>query len=138
MNSLIWKRLTEAEGEEDTGSEEGGDTEENPFAAAAGDEGGEEAAGEEEAGAEEGGGEEGDKETKKDAKSGDTAGGIPVTFNASGVKKYNKANFSSDKGVVKSINKDGVVVTTQPDGVDVLVNFDDITEIARKFFKKKK
>ena len=63
--------------------------------------------------------------------------GIPIKFNVSGVKQYNDANFVSDKGVVKSISKQGVIVTTQPDGVDVLVNFDDISESVSKFFKKR-
>lgn len=94
----------------------------NPFAAAA--KGGPEAAGK-----------AGEEEEKKDAKPEQPAG-VPVTFNISAVKKYNNANFISDKGVVKSIDKKGVVVTTQPDGVDVLVNFDDISESVKKFFKK--
>jgi hypothetical protein len=64
--------------------------------------------------------------------------GIPISFNISAVKRYNKADFVSDKGVVKSISKDGIVVTTQPDGVDVLVNFDDISESVTKFFKTRK
>ena len=102
----------------------------NPFAAAA--EGGEE--GGEEAPAEEGGGEEGDKKEAKPEK----PAGIPIKFNTSKVKQYNKANFLSDMGVVKSIDKKGIVVTTQPDGVDVLVNFSDISENVKRFFKNKK
>lgn len=64
--------------------------------------------------------------------------GIPLKFNVSAVKKYNDANFVSDKGTVKSIDKRGIIVTTQPDGVDVLVNFDDISESVTSFFKKAK
>jgi uncharacterized membrane-anchored protein len=95
----------------------------DPFAAAA--EGGPEAA--EKAG---------EEDTEKKAEPEKPAG-VPVKFNVSAVKKYNNANFVSDSGVVKSIDKKGVVVTTQPDGVDVLVNFDDISENVKKFFKKK-
>jgi hypothetical protein len=64
--------------------------------------------------------------------------GVPISFNISAVKRYNKADFISDKGIVKSISKDGIIVTTQPDGVDVLVNFDDISESVTRFFKTRK
>jgi len=101
--------------------------EENPFGATE-DEGGEDAAAGDDKGEEE-------KDTK--AKSQEPAG-VPVKFNVSAVKKYNDAGFVSDQGVVKSISKDGVVVTTQPDGVDVLVNFNDISENVNKFFKNKR
>ena len=85
-------------------------------------------------------GAEGEKADDKEAKPAKPAEptGIPISFNISAVKRYNKADFVSDKGVVKSISKDGIVVTTQPDGVDVLVNFDDISESVTKFFKTRK
>ena len=102
--------------------------EENPFDAA------EEEGEEEEAPADDA--KEDDKE-KAPAKAEEPKG-IQVSFNASRVKKYNNANFVSDAGVVKSIDKRGIIVTTQPDGVDVLVNFDDISENVKKFFKSKK
>jgi hypothetical protein len=77
-------------------------------------------------------------DSKEPSKAKDTKPeGIPIKFNSTKVKQYNKANFLSDEGVVKSISKQGVIVTTQPDGVDVLVNFDDISESVKKFFKKK-
>lgn len=117
-----------AEGGEDKG-EEGGE-EENPFAAAE-EEGGDKG---EEGGGEDKGEEGGDKKEEKPA-------GIPLKFNISKVKQYNDAKFLSDTGTVKSIDKKGIVVTTQPDGVDVLVNFSDIenmTESVKKFFKQKK
>ena len=113
------------------------DAEENPFAAGGGDES-EDAP--KDAPAEEDGGDDesdDDKEEKKPAQSEKPAG-VPIKFDISGVKKYNKAGFTSDKGIVKSISKKGVIVTTEPDGVDVLVNFDDISESVNRFFKKKK
>lgn len=117
-----------AEGGEEK-SEEGGE-EENPFAAAE-EEGGDKG---EEGGGEDKGEEGGDKKEEKPA-------GIPLKFNISKVKQYNDAKFLSDTGTVKSIDKKGIVVTTQPDGVDVLVNFSDIenmSESVKKFFKQKK
>lgn len=78
-----------------------------------------------------------DKEDDKKPSTQST-GGIPIKFNFSAVKQYNNSKFLSDNGTVKSISKDGLVVTTQPDGVDVFVNFDDISEHVNKFFKKKK
>jgi hypothetical protein len=120
--------LAEAEKEEkaDAGEEAAGEAEENPFASAEG-------GAEDEKGA-------GDKEDKKDEKGAksEEPTGIPLQFDISKVKQYNKANFLSDKGIVKSIDKRGIVVTTQPDGVDVLVNFSDISENVKTFFKKKK
>jgi len=90
--------------------------------------------------AEGGGDAEGEKADDKEAKPAAPAEptGVPISFSISAVKRYNKADFISDKGVVKSISKDGIVVTTQPDGVDVLVNFDDISESVTKFFKTRK
>ena len=131
ISNYIKKFLAEAEEEkpaddakdEAPAEEEGG--EENPFAA----------------GGEEGDSEEGGEKTKDDKESEkkpEQPAGIPLQFNISKVKQYNNSNFLSDKGIVKSIDKRGIVVTTQPDNVDVLVNFDDISESAKKFFKRKK
>lgn len=97
----------------------------DPFAAA--EEGGPDAAGK--------AGEE-DAKDAKDAKP-EAPAGVPVKFNISGVKKYNDVPFTSDSGVVKSISKDGVVVTVKPDEADVLVNFNDISESVKSFFKQK-
>jgi hypothetical protein len=130
ISKLVKQYIAEAEKEEapaDDAAEEGDD---NPFAAA----GGEEEGGGEEAAADDKGGDEKDK---KEAKPEQPAG-IPIKFNVSSVKKYNKMPFTSDSGVVKSIDKRGIIVTTQPDGVDVLVNFSDISENVKKFFKHKK
>lgn len=130
INKSFKKFLKEAEEEtpaaekEAPAEEEGG----NPFAAAE-DGGGE---GEEEAPAEE----EEPAADKKQTKPEEPAG-IPLKFNISKVKRYNTADFLSDQGVVKSIDKKGIIVTTQPDGVDVLVNFSDISERVKRFFKNK-
>lgn len=130
------KHLHEAEEEKPAEGGEEGEKEDdaNPFAAAD-EEGGEEEGGEGgEGGGEDKGKEGGDKKEEKPA-------GIPLKFNISKVKQYNDAKFLSDTGTVKSIDKKGIVVTTQPDGVDVLVNFSDIenmTESVKKFFKQKK
>ena len=114
LKSLI-KHLHEAEKKAEEGGEEA-----NPFAASGEDKG------------EEGG----------DSKANKQPAGIPIKFNLSKVKQYNpESSFLSDTGVVKSIDKRGIVVTTQPDGVDVLVNFSDIenmSESVKKFFKNKK
>ena len=65
--------------------------------------------------------------------------GVPIKFNLGKVKNYNpNAKFLSDAGVVKSVNKKGIIVTTQPDQVDVLVNFDDISENIKRFFNATK
>ncbi len=138
IRKIVGKYLREAEEEktDDAGGEEKADT--NPFAAGGAEEGDDKAAEEEgEAAAEDEGAEsEEEKDTEKKAKPEEPKG-IPIKFDISGVKKYNKAGFTSDKGIVKSISKKGIIVTTQPDGVDILVNFDDITEQATKFFKRK-
>jgi hypothetical protein len=117
------KFLTEAEKEEKPAKEEAPE-EENPFAAADDEEG-------------EAPADDAEADTKKKEKP-EAPAGIPLKFNLSKVKQYNKANFISDKGIVKSIDKRGIIVTTQPDGVDVLVNFSDISESAKRFFKNKK
>lgn len=82
-----------------------------------------------------GGGEEEKKEEPKE-KAPEKPAGIPVKFDVSAVKRYNKALFKSDNGVVKSLDKKGVVVTVQPDGVDVLVNFNDLLEVKNKRIKR--
>ena len=105
--------------------------EENPFAAADSGEGDDK---EEEAPADDA---KADDKEEAPAKAEEPKG-IPVTFNVGKVKKYNNANFVSNTGVLKSIDKRGIIVTTQPDGVDVLVNFDDISENVKRFFKSKK
>jgi len=79
----------------------------------------------------------GEDEDSEKGTSGDQKD-IPITFNTSNVKKYNDAKFLGNSGVVKSINKKGLVVTTQPDEIDIFVNFNDITEQVNKFFKKAK
>lgn len=115
--------LKEAEEEAPPAEEEG---EANPFAAAADDKG-------EEAPAADAKGKEGEA-----APAAAKPAGIPIKFDINKVKRYNTANFLSDTGVIKSIDKKGIVVTTQPDQVDILVSFDDISESVKKFFKNKK
>ena len=116
--------LREAEGDE----EEAG---ENPFAAASGEEGGEE--GGEDAAADTGGeeadaeaGAEGGEEEEGDAAAKTKTPQFPIKFNLAKVKKYNNAEFISSQGELKSIDKKGLVVTVQPDNVDIFVNFSDI------------
>lgn len=115
--------LREAEGDEE---EAGG---ENPFAAAGGDEAGgeEDAAAEEPAADDAGAEEEGGEEEKTDAKKQPDLK-YPIKFNIGKVKKYNNADFISDQGELKSINSKGMIVTVQPDNVDVFVNFSDIVD----------
>lgn len=109
--------LREAEEKDAAAGEEGGG--ENPFAAA--EEGGDEAAPEAEPEADA----EGDEEGTTSKKPAEPLK-FPVKFNIGRVKKYNNANFISDEGELKSINKDGMVVTVKPDDVDIFVNFNDI------------
>ena len=110
--------------------------EENPFAADAEKEaeGGDAAA--EEAPAADGGDAKKDEAPKK--KEGGDEKGLTFNFDVVGVKKYNKTHFLNSTAVANKITKDGILATVQPDGVDILVGFDDITESAKKFFKKKK
>ena len=61
--------------------------------------------------------------------------GLTFNFDISGVKKYNKANFGSSTAVAKKITKDGIIATVQPDGIDILVGFDDVSESVKAFFK---
>lgn len=119
--------LREAEGDEE---EAGG----NPFATAGGEEGGGEEGGDAaatDAGGEEtdaeAGAEEGGEEETGDAKS-TAAPKFPIKFNLGKVKKYNNADFISNQGELKSINMKGMVVTVQPDNVDIFVNFSDIVD----------
>jgi hypothetical protein len=135
ISKIVKQYLAEAEEEEpaaDAGGEEGGGAEENPFAAAGGDEeGGEEAGGEDKKGGEEKGEEGGKGGVAKPNE-------LEFGFNVSAVKKYNKGMFISNRAVPKKITKQGIVATVQPDGVDILIGFDDITEITNRFFKNKK
>ena len=64
--------------------------------------------------------------------------GLSFNFDVSGVKKYNTNSFRNSTAVAKKITKNGILATVQPDGVDILVGFDDITETANAFFKVKK
>jgi len=115
--------LREAEGDEEeaaanpfAGSDDAGGGEEGGDAAAA-DAGGEEA--DAEAGAEGGEEEGGDAKTTEAPK-------FPIKFNLAKVKRYNNAEFISNQGELKSIDKKGLVITVQPDNVDIFVNFSDI------------
>ncbi len=117
--------LREAEGDEE---EAGG----NPFAAAGGEEGGGEEGGD--AAATDAGGEEadaeagaegGEEEEGGDAKATE-APKFPIKFNLAKVKRYNNAEFLSNQGELKSIDKKGLIITVQPDNVDIFVNFSDI------------
>ena len=103
----------------------------NPFAAPAADAGG----GDEEAGADAEGGEE---EKDKEKKAAPAEDALSFKFDVSAAKKYNTANFRNDTAVAKKITKNGILATVQPDGTDILVGFDDITEVAKDFFKNKK
>jgi len=77
-----------------------------------------------------------DKAPKK--KEGGDEEGLAFNFDIDGVKKYNTAQFINSRAVANKITKDGILATVQPDGVDILVGFDDITESAKNFFKVKK
>jgi hypothetical protein len=114
--------LREAEGDEEEAAGGG-----NPFAAAGGDEAGAEEAPADSPAAEEPAAEEGEEEETAAAKpKADLK--YPVKFNIGKVKKYNNADFISGEGELKSINSKGMVVTVQPDNVDVFVNFSDIID----------
>ena len=127
-DDMLLSSLIEAEKEEEAPKEEEGE-EENPFAAAAE---------EEPSGEEEGGEEKGEEKPSKEAKPEKQENNLKINFNLSAVKKYNDALFTNNQGTVKKITKDGLTVQVEPDGVDVFVNFDDITEQTKKFFKKGK
>ena len=132
ISELISKILEDYifEAEEKAADDKGGG---NPFAAA-GAEGGD-AAGGEEAPADDAAAD--DKEEGGDKKPAAPAG-LEFKFDVSAAKKYNTASFRSDSAVAKKITKNGILATVQPDGVDVLIGFDDITESAKDFFKNKK
>ena len=82
---------------------------------------------------------------------------LTITLDHNKAHKYNKAEFTNNVGLVKKIDQRGVVVTVQPDQVDVFVNFEDILNevikesgstkgdileglgsIAKKFFRDKR
>ena len=128
------KTLAEEETKEEAPAEEGGD---NPFANPT--KGGDEAPAADPAApaaatpADPAAGKEGEA-----APATEKPAGIPIKFDINKVKRYNTGKFLSDAGIVKSIDKKGIVVTTQPDQVDILVSFDDISENVKRFFKTKK
>lgn len=134
-NKINWNRISKSfkqylkEAEEEAPAEEEGGG--NPFAAA--DDKGEEAPAADAAPADDAKEKEGEA-----APAVAKPAGIPIKFDINKVKRYNTAKFLSDAGIVKSIDKKGIVVTTQPDQVDILVSFDDISESVKKFFKNKK
>lgn len=132
ISELISKVLEDYifEADEKAADDKGGG---NPFAAA-GAEGGDAAGGEEAPAADAAAG---DKEEGGDKKPAAPAG-LDFKFDISGVKKYNTTSFRSDTAVAKKITKNGILATVQPDGAEILVGFDDITESAKDFFKKKK
>jgi len=116
--------LREAEGDEEEAAA-------NPFAAAGGEGGGdEEADASADASAEEPDADASsgaDDEETTDAKEQPDLK-YPIKFNIGKVKKYNNADFISNQGELKSINSKGMVVTVQPDNIDVFVNFNDIID----------
>jgi len=108
----------------------------NPFAAPGADAGGDAAAADEAEPAADGADAKDEKDTEKKEGGGEDA--LSFSFDIDGVKRYNKAHFINSKAVAKKITKDGIIATVEPDGVNILVGFDDITESAKKFFKVKK
>ena len=139
-NKINWNRISKSfkqylKEAEEAPAEEG---EANPFAAAPA-EGGDEAPAADAAPAtdaapaDDAAGKEGEA-----APAAPKPAGIPIKFDINKVKRYNTGKFLSDAGVVKSIDKKGIVVTTQPDQVDILVSFDDISENVKRLFKSKK
>ena len=98
----------------------------NPF-----EEEGDDAAEDKPAKEEEGEGEEEAKTTEKGADN------LTIKFEPASVKKYNtNTDWRSGEGVVKGITKKGVEV--EVDGAMVVVNFDDLVESAKSYYKKKK
>lgn len=80
--------------------------------------------------------EDGDKEEEKDKPSEKGADSLTVKFEPSNVKKYNSnTDWRSGEGVVKGITKKGIEV--EVDGAMVVVNFDDLVESAKSYYKKK-
>lgn len=101
----------------------------DPFAAAEADEGGGDAGGEAEGGA------EGGEDEKKDEKPKEGGDALTVKIDQSAVKKYNNnTDWKASEAEVKKISKKGLEVDI--DGNTILVNFDDITENAKRFFGK--
>jgi uncharacterized protein YukE len=101
----------------------------DPFASAEADEGGGDAGG----GAE--GGAEGGEDEKKDEKPKEGGDALTVKIDQSAVKKYNNnTDWKASEAEVKKISKKGLEVDI--DGNTILVNFDDITENAKRFFGK--
>ena len=112
-------------------------TEENPFAAGAEkakDDKGD--SGEEESGGEESEKDDSGEEDKKKKKPEEESDALSIEFEPARVKSYNDKKFISTSGEVTKITKDGMTVKIKPDNVDVHVNFDDISESAKAFFKK--
>ena len=98
----------------------------NPF-----EEEGDDAAEDKPAKEEEGEGEEEAKTTEK------RADNLTIKFEPASVKKYNtNTDWRSGEGVVKGITKKGVEV--EVDGAMVVVNFDDLVESAKSYYKNKK
>ena len=98
----------------------------NPF-----EEEGDDAAEDKPAKEEEGEGEEEAKTTEKGADN------LTIKFEPASVKKYNtNTDWRSGEGVVKGITKKGVEV--EVDGAMVVVNFDDLVESAKSYYKNKK
>ena len=89
-----------------------------------------------EAGAEEAEKEEGGEEEKKDTKKAEESDALKVKFDVSAAKRYNEKPFRNGEGEVTAIDKTGLKVTVKPDEAEIHVNFDDISENAKKFFKK--
>ena len=84
----------------------------------------------------EGGGEgEGEEEEKKEKKP-EESDALKVKFDVSATKRYNEKPFRNGEGEVTAIDKTGLKVTVKPDEAEIHVNFDDISENAKKFFKK--
>lgn len=135
ISELITKVLDEYIFEAEEPKEAGGG---NPFAAAGADAGGGDAAAGGAEGEAEAGAEGGEEEKKDDTKAAEQEKGLTFDFDVSSAKKYNTANFRNSTAVAKKITKNGILATVQPDGVDILVGFDDITESAKDFFKNKK
>lgn len=67
---------------------------------------------------------------------------LTIKFDHNRARKYNKAEFTNNIGLVKKVTKDGLEVTVQPDQVDIFVNFEDLVEntttLAKKFFRDKR
>lgn len=99
----------------------------NPFTAAAEEK--------EEGGGEEGGDTAKGEEEEKDKKKEEGGDELTVKFDPSAVKRYNSnTDWRGGEGTVKKISKKGIEVDI--DGNNILVNFNDISELANNFFNK--